>query len=66
MNRWFGLVCAFCMVADAGAIDGVVGPDNCDEAGFSSVLATVDGGGGGTITFDCGDATFALTGFKTI
>ena len=22
MNRWFGLVCAFCMVADAGAIDG--------------------------------------------
>jgi predicted outer membrane repeat protein len=66
VNRGFGFVCAFCMIADAGAIDGVVGPENCDEAGFSSVLATVDGGGGGTITFDCGDATFAFTNYKTI
>jgi len=66
VNRWFGLVCALCIVADADAVDGVVGPDNCDEAGFSGVLAAVDGSGGGTITFDCGDATFAFTGFKTI
>lgn len=67
VNRWFGLVCVLCMAADAGAIDGVVGPDDCDEAGFSSVLATVDGGGGGAITFDCGaDATFAFTSYKTI
>jgi len=67
VNRWFGLVCAFCITADAAAIDGVVGPDNCDEAGFSSVLATVDGSGGGAITFDCGDAaTFAFTSYKTI
>ena len=67
MNRWFGLVCAFCMIADAAAVDGVVGPDNCDEAGFSGVLATVDGSGGGTITFDCGDdATFTVTSYRTI
>jgi predicted outer membrane repeat protein len=67
VNRGFWLVCAFCVSADAGAFDGVVGPGNCDEAGFSSVLATVDDSGGGTVTFDCGDdATFAFTSYKTI
>jgi hypothetical protein len=66
VSRWFGFVCAFCVIADAGAVDGVVGPGHCDEAGFASVLAAVDGSGGGTVTFDCGEATFAFTGYKTI
>ncbi|HEX5124799.1 MAG TPA: choice-of-anchor Q domain-containing protein [Rhodanobacteraceae bacterium] len=67
MNRGFWLVCAFCVIANAGAADGVVGPGNCDEAGFASVLATVDGSGGGTVTFDCGDdVSFAFTSYKTI
>ena len=66
MSRGFGCILAFCVIADAGAADGVVGPGNCDEAGFTSVLATVDGSGGGTVTFDCGDATFAFTSYKSI
>ncbi|GAA0722374.1 choice-of-anchor Q domain-containing protein [Dokdonella soli] len=49
------------------ASDGVVGPANCNEVGFSSVLATVDGSGGGKITFNCGAAaTIAFTSYKTI
>lgn len=50
------------------ANDGVVGPANCDQAGFSSVLSTVNGTGGGTITFNCGSApvTITLTHYKTL
>lgn len=53
-------------IPDASAVDGVVGPGNCNESGFASVLATVDGSGGGTITFDCGTATITFTSYKTI
>ena len=52
--------------AQAAAVNGVVGPGNCNEAGFNSVLATVDGSGGGTITFNCGTATIPFTGYKQI
>ncbi len=50
------------------AADGVVGPGNCHEAGFNSVLAQVQGSGGGTITFNCGTApaTIPFTGYKQI
>ncbi len=50
------------------AADGVVGPGNCHEAGFNSVLDQVQGSGGGTITFNCGAAptTIAFTGYKQI
>ena len=48
------------------AANGVVGPGNCNYAGFSSVLATVDGSGGGTITFNCGTATITFAGYKQI
>src|SRR5215467_9097352 len=50
----------------AHATDGVVGPGNCDEAGFASVLSSVDASGSGTITFDCGTATIAFTSYKQI
>jgi predicted outer membrane repeat protein len=43
------------------ALDGVVGPGNCNESGLAAVVAQVDGAGGGTITFDCGTATIPLT-----
>jgi predicted outer membrane repeat protein len=48
------------------ALDGVVGPGNCDEAGLTEVLGSVDASGGGTITFDCGAATIVFSGSKTI
>jgi predicted outer membrane repeat protein len=57
---------ALAFASSAGATDGVVGPGNCTEAGFDSVLAAVDGSGGGTITFDCGTATIAFSGYKQI
>jgi predicted outer membrane repeat protein len=50
----------------ARAGNGVVGPGNCDEDGFGSVLSAVDNGGGGTITFDCGTTTIGFTGYKQI
>lgn len=50
----------------ARATDGVVAPGSCNEAGFEDVLATVDGSGGGRITFDCGTATIAFTHYKAI
>lgn len=58
------LIAAFTQHADAA--NGVVGPGNCNYAGFSSVLATVDGSGGGTITFNCGTATIPFAGYKQI
>ena len=45
----------------AHAADGVVGPANCNEAGFVSVLTTVIGSGGGTISFNCGAAPTTIT-----
>jgi predicted outer membrane repeat protein len=57
---------ALAFAPSAGATDGVVGPGNCNEGGFDSVLAAVDGSGGGTITFNCGTATIAFTGYKQI
>ena len=60
------VVAALAFAPSAGATDGVVGPANCNEGGFDSVLAAVDGSGGGTITFNCGTATIAFTGYKQI
>ncbi|MEO5559564.1 MAG: choice-of-anchor Q domain-containing protein [Dokdonella sp.] len=50
----------------ADAANGVVGPGNCNEAGFNSVLSTVDNSGGGTITFNCGTATIPVTVYKQV
>ncbi|MEO5627220.1 MAG: choice-of-anchor Q domain-containing protein [Dokdonella sp.] len=50
----------------ADAANGVVGPGNCDEGGFASVLSTVDNSGGGTITFNCGTAVFVFNSYKQI
>jgi predicted outer membrane repeat protein len=50
----------------AAASDGVVGPGNCNAAGFADVLAAVDGSGGGTITFNCGTATIPFTAYRQI
>ncbi|HEY0179199.1 MAG TPA: choice-of-anchor Q domain-containing protein [Dokdonella sp.] len=62
-----GVLLAAAFAAHVHATDAVVGPAQCDEAGFAGVLATVDASGGGTITFACGGATtIAFTGFKTI
>jgi len=65
-----GLAGALCIVATwvlpAHAANGVVGPGNCNQDGFAAVLATVDGSGGGTITFNCGTATIAFTSYKPI
>ncbi|MBN8482498.1 MAG: hypothetical protein J0L88_13020 [Xanthomonadales bacterium] len=60
---WFA---ALAFGAPAFALDGVVGPANCDEAGFNGVLAAVNASGGGTITFDCGTATIPFTAYKPI
>jgi predicted outer membrane repeat protein len=51
-------------IRDAGAV--VVGPGNCNEAGFNTALASVDTASGGTITFNCGTATIPFTSGKTI
>src|SRR5690606_30151516 len=62
-----GALLAACFIAGpALAADGVVGPGNCNEAGFDAVLAAVDGSGGGTITFNCGTTTLQVTGRKEI
>lgn len=67
MWRGGGLLCAAIgIAATAHAANGVVGPGNCDEAGFDEVLAAVDGSGGGMLTFDCGAATIAFTHYKHI
>lgn len=50
----------------AGALDAVVGPGQCNEAGLVAALAAVDGSGGGTITFNCGTATIPFTSYKRI
>ena len=51
----------------AYASDGIVGPGNCDEPGFVSVLNTVQTSGGGAITFNCGPAlTISFTSYRQI
>lgn len=70
-NNIVGSIAAFALAAcgfaaSAQAANGVVGPANCNEAGFASVLGTVDGSGGGTITFNCGTATIPFTYGKSI
>ena len=64
------LISIFCAAAGwataAHATNAVVGPANCNEGGFNDALATVDGSGGGTITFDCGNATITFTAYKSI
>src|SRR3954469_4713818 len=60
------LIGVLAIATNVHATDGVVGPGNCNEAGFDSVLSSVDGSGGGTITFDCGVATISFTNYKQI
>lgn len=53
------------------AADGVVGtgtPASCTDAALNTVLSTVQGSGGGTITFNCGAAahTIVFTAEKSI
>ena len=71
VGKKFGYFCVLLgtlvFVTNARATDGVVGPGNCNESGFASVLAAVDGSGGGTLTFNCGAAaTITFTSYKTI
>ena len=54
------------IAASVRATDGVVGPGNCNDAGFTNVLSAVDGSGGGTVTFDCGTATININSYKQI
>lgn len=61
-----GVLCAMACWTAARATDGVVAAGDCNEAGFQSVLAAVDGSGGGRITFQCGTATIAFTHYQTI
>lgn len=66
---WLGgltLLAACALAQPVQATDAVVGPGQCTESGFAAVLAAVDGSGGGTITFNCGTATFVFTGYKSI
>ena len=55
-----------CSLSPAQAMDAVVGPGQCTESGFANALASVDGSGGGTITFNCGSATIVFSGYKAI
>lgn len=57
-------VAALVAASDAGATNAVV--TNCTEAGLTSALSTVDGSGGGTITFNCGTATITFTSYKQV
>jgi predicted outer membrane repeat protein len=67
MGLCVAFAAAACAVSSAaGASDGVVGPGNCNAAGFASVLAAVDGSGGGTLSFNCGTASIAFAGYQTI
>ena len=55
------LALSFAACGIAAASNGVVGPGNCDESGFDTVLSAVDGSGGGTVTFNCGSAPVTIT-----
>lgn len=52
----------------ATAADAVVGPANCNEAGFVAALGQVQSTGGGTITFNCGatPVTIPFTAYRQI
>lgn len=66
-RRAFVLLLPFAILATpVPALDRVVGPGQCDEAGFAAILAEVDGAGGGTITFACGTATISSSYAKSI
>src|SRR4051812_9973698 len=63
--RWVGLAIAgWLWAGSAGATNAVV--TTCNESNFDSALSTVDGSGGGTITFNCGAATIPFTTCKSI
>ncbi|MBN8727467.1 MAG: hypothetical protein J0H15_07155 [Xanthomonadales bacterium] len=60
-------LCAIGLAATpASALDRVLGPGQCNEAGLVDALAAVNAGGGGTIRFDCGTATITFTSAKAI
>jgi len=62
---WVGLaITGWLWAGSAGASNAVV--TSCTESGFDTALSTVDGSGGGTITFNCGTATIAFTTCKSI
>ncbi len=63
---WLAVAIGLGAPRPAVAANGVVGPGNCNESGFDSVLAAVDGSGGGTITFNCGTVTLPVTHYKQI
>lgn len=61
----------FLAVAGSGSVaaaDAVVGPGNCNEAGFVAALDHVQSTGGGTITFNCGvtPVTIAISNYRQI
>jgi len=51
---------------DVSATDVVLAPPDCNDAGFTAALTTVDASGSGTLTFDCGTATIAIASYKQI
>lgn len=67
-GRWiligFAAAASVAHTQHASAVNGVV--TTCNEVGFTTVLTTVDGSGGGTITFNCGTATIPFTSYKQI
>jgi len=60
------LPCFVLVSAPAPAANVVIGPSGCNEAGLDSALASVQSSGGGTITFNCGNATIPFTGYKQV
>ena len=52
------------VAGSAAAANVVVGPSDCNEAGLTSALSAV--GSSGTITFNCGTATIAISARKQI
>jgi hypothetical protein len=50
------------------AMDAVISPPNCNQAGFVSAFENVDASGGGTITFSCGSSpvTFNFTSYLQV
>jgi hypothetical protein len=56
---------ALLAASPVAAADAVVEPP-CDEAAFDAALSTVQGSGGGTVTFNCGAAVIPITVWKVI
>lgn len=59
--RTLALRAALAGCGPAFAADGTVGRANCNGAGLNTVLASINGSGGGTVRFDCGTATIPFT-----